>query len=144
MISDDCLFSAFSDEFAISDGHWQFVSFSPPLRKFSLVRRSPPSVVIDLTGSSTHVSETTRGAQHGVSSNCQLYSVLAMNTIGGGSVSDIVAGANHVVAKCSAGESICITNMSLSSNRVHGALNKAALGMDIMMMICLGHHKYLK
>lgn len=91
---------------------------------------------------STHVAGTACGAKYGVSSNCQLCSVKVLGADGTGSSTDSIAGLNHVVKQCSVSGSLCVANMSLSSNRVNGALNKAvndAVAAGVVVVVAAGN-----
>ena len=68
---------------------------------------------------------TTCGAQYGVSSNCQLCSVKALDADGSGTLATVIAGINHVLSKCSVpGSALCVANMSLGGPKSN-ALNTA-------------------
>lgn len=91
---------------------------------------------------STHVAGTTCGAQYGVSSNCRLCAVKVLNASGSGTTSGVIAGINHVVAKCpAAGTSRCVANMSLGGS-YSVALNSAvanAVSNGVVMVVAAGN-----
>ncbi len=101
------------------------------------------SDVYPLFSFSTHVAGTTCGNQFGVSRNCQLCSVKVMNANGGGTISDIIAGINHVVATCSAVGSLCVANISLGGvgyNEIFNAAVSSAVSKGVVMVVAAGNN----
>ena len=64
-----------------------------------------------------------------------------MNADGSGSWSDIIAGINHVVAKCSGGGSLCVANISLLGdyNEILNAAVADAVSKGVVMVVAAGN-----
>jgi subtilisin family serine protease len=65
-----------------------------------------------------------------------------MNANGGGTISDIIAGLNHVVAKCSAVGSLCVANVSLGGvgyNEIFNAAVSSAVSKGVVMVVAAGN-----
>ena len=92
---------------------------------------------------STHVAGTICGAQFGVSSNCQLCAVKVMSANGEGTWSDVIAGINHVVAKCSGVVgSLCVVNISLGSfgyNEIFNVAVSDAETKGVVVVVAAGN-----
>ncbi len=68
----------------------------------------------DCNGHGTHVASTAAGGSFGMASAATLIPVRVLDCLGAGTVSDVIAGVDHVVASCGAGET-CVANMSLGA-----------------------------
>jgi subtilisin family serine protease len=89
----------------------------------------------------THVAGTTCGAQYGVSRNCKLCAVQVLPAAGSGPLSNVLAGINHVVSKCSAPGSRCVANLSLGAG-FSATLNQAvaaAVNAGVVMVVSAGN-----
>ena len=65
-----------------------------------------------------------------------------MNANGGGTVSDVIAGINHVVAKCSGIDSLCVANVSLGGVGYNEIFNSAvanAVAKGVVMVVAAGN-----
>ena len=66
-----------------------------------------------------------------------------MNANGGGTISDVIAGINHVVAKCSAVGSLCVANISLCGvgyNEIFNAAVSSAVSKGVVMVVAAGNN----
>eukprot|EP00804_Cyclotella_cryptica_P022704 CCRYP_012496-RA/>CCRYP_012496-RA protein AED:0.02 eAED:0.02 QI:131/1/1/1/0.5/0.33/3/1727/396 len=111
---EDCHFSAIPGETALTDGH----------------------------GHGTHVAGTTCGAQYGVSANCQLCAVKVLSANGEGPWSGIIAGIDHVLAKCRVpGSALCVANMSLGGSKSAAVNNAVAAAVNggVVMVVAAGN-----
>ncbi len=89
----------------------------------------------------THVAGTVCGATYGVASNCRLCSVKVLDDNRDGYTEGIIAGIDHVVAKCVGSKLLCVANLSLGGGR-SVALNKVVAGAvaeGIVMVVSAGN-----
>ncbi len=97
-------------------------------QRFSLIHR-------------THVAGTVCGATYGVAKNCRLCSVKVMDDQGNGYTEGIIAGIDHVVAKCVGSKLLCVANASIGGDK-SAAENKAvanAVAKGIVMVVAAGN-----
>lgn len=87
---------------------------------------------------------TACGDTYGVSTNCELCSVKALDNSGTGTWSGVVAAVNHVVSKCPAGNGTrCVANMSLGGPGNSASLTTAvtnAVDEGIVVTVAAGNN----
>jgi len=93
----------------------------------------------DRNGHGTHVASTACGHTYGVTANCEICSVQALQADGGGSHATVIAGVNFAIDQCSTG--LCVANLSLGGGR-STALNAAvaaAYRNGVVMAVAAGN-----
>lgn len=94
----------------------------------------------DGNGHGTHVASTTCGITYGVAGGCTLCAIKVLGSNGSGSMAGVVAGVNHAVNNCGAGE-LCVINMSLgggASDSLDAAV-AAAVNAGVVVVVAAGN-----
>ena len=117
----------FSTDSLTSSSHAN-LTLPPPSQRVSLILR-------------THVAGTVCGATYGVASNCRLCSVKVLDDQRKGYTEGIIAGWDHVVAKCVGSKLLCVANGSVRfpKSAAHNKAVAGAVAEGIVVVVAAGN-----